>query len=314
MELSRLMAPFTPFITEAMYQHLIGFCAPGSGSADAAAAATAPGTAKSIHFTSIPEVQPHLVDAAMEARTQLMQTVIELGRTARERRTLSLKNPVREVIVIHPDARVLCNDCNLLLDVRLHPWKAGALAHGNFAARGLPAVAPDALLLPPKGETQLLVGGPPCQGFSGMNRFNVSDHSKAKNSHVVPYLSYLDFYRPRFFILENVPNVMQHPSAKPHHVVRMILRSVLEMGYQARVAVLQAGHHGVAQSRVRLIVIAAAPGLALPEYPAPVHTFEARRYAFPLNVAVGRWPRNAAGELAMGNSRFDLQALLAELR
>ena len=116
LDLSRLMAPFTPFITEAMYQHLIGFCAAGGSSADAAAAAAAatqPGTAKSIHFTSIPEVQPHLVDAAMEARTQLMQTVIELGRTARERRTLSLKNPVKEVIVIHPDARVLADVASL---------------------------------------------------------------------------------------------------------------------------------------------------------------------------------------------------------
>ena len=193
-------------------------------------------------------------------------------------------------IANHPLARVLCNDCNLLLDIRLHPWKAKGLAHAYFGAAGLNPVTPESLLLPPKGDTQLLVGGPPCQGFSGMNRFNVSDHSKAKNSHIVPYLSYLDYYRPRYFILENVPNVMQHPSSNPHLVVRMILRSVLEMGYQARVAVLQAGHHGVAQSRVRLIVLASAPGFKLPDYPAPVHTFEARRYAFSLNVAIGRWP------------------------
>lgn len=69
------------------------------------------------------------------------------------------------------------------------------------------------------------------------------------------------------------------------------------MGYQARVAVLQAGHHGIAQSRVRLIVIAAMPGLVLPAYPAPVHTFESRRYSFPLNVAIGRWPVTANGEI-----------------
>ena len=36
--------------------------------------------------------------------------------------------------------RVLCNDCNLLLDIRLHPWKAGALVHAHFAARGFPIV------------------------------------------------------------------------------------------------------------------------------------------------------------------------------
>jgi isoleucyl-tRNA synthetase len=112
MELSRLMAPFTPFITEAMYQHLIAFCTPESlgaagAGAGAASAATTPGSAASVHYTDIPTVRPQLVDAAMEAKTQLMQTVIELGRTARERRNISLKNPVKEVIVIHPDPAVL---------------------------------------------------------------------------------------------------------------------------------------------------------------------------------------------------------------
>ena len=34
--------------------------------------------------------------------------------------------------------------------------------------------------LPQKGDVDLLCGGPPCQGFSGMNRFNSRDYSKFK--------------------------------------------------------------------------------------------------------------------------------------
>ena len=37
--------------------------------------------------------------------------------------------------------------------------------------------------------------------------------------------------------------------------------------------VLQAGHYGVAQTRRRLIILAAAPGQTLPLYPEPVHNF-----------------------------------------
>ena len=34
--------------------------------------------------------------------------------------------------------------------------------------------------LPQKGDVELLCGGPPCQGFSGMNRFNSREYSKFK--------------------------------------------------------------------------------------------------------------------------------------
>jgi len=119
------MAPFTPFITESMYQHLRLFCTEESLAAAASAStntgaaatpinkATQPGSAPSIHFTSVPLPRNDLANAGAEIRTALMQTVIELARTARERRTLSLKNPVKEVVVIHPDPTVLANVASL---------------------------------------------------------------------------------------------------------------------------------------------------------------------------------------------------------
>lgn len=83
--------------------------------------------------------------------------------------------------------------------------------------------------LPRKGEVELLCGGPPCQGFSGMNRFNSREYSQFKNSLVISYLSYCDYYRPRFFILENVRNFV---SFKRNMVLKLTLRCLLKMGYQ----------------------------------------------------------------------------------
>lgn len=107
--------------------------------------------------------------------------------------------------------------------------------------------------LPRKGEVELLCGGPPCQGFSGMNRFNSREYSQfkvctaaarlhvtsdvmpssplAQNSLVVSYLSYCDYFRPRFFILENVRNFV---SFKKSMVLKLTLRCLIKMGYQVR--------------------------------------------------------------------------------
>lgn len=45
------------------------------------------------------------------------------------------------------------------------------------------------------------------------------------------YLSYADFYRPRYFLLENVRNFVSHNKS---FTFRLTLRTLLEMGYQVR--------------------------------------------------------------------------------
>ncbi|XP_009986212.1 PREDICTED: DNA (cytosine-5)-methyltransferase 1-like, partial [Tauraco erythrolophus] len=81
--------------------------------------------------------------------------------------------------------------------------------------------------LPQKGDVEMLCGGPPCQGFSGMNRFNSRTYSKFKNSLVVSFLSYCDYYRPRFFLLENVRNFV---SFKRSMVLKLTLRCLVLLG------------------------------------------------------------------------------------
>jgi DNA (cytosine-5)-methyltransferase 1 len=48
------------------------------------------------------------------------------------------------------------------------------------------------------------------------------------------YLSYCDFYRPRYFLLENVRNFVSHNKS---FTFRLTLRTLLDMGYQVCVCV-----------------------------------------------------------------------------
>lgn len=130
-----------------------------------------------------------------------------------------------------------------------------------------------------------------------MNRFNSREYSQFKNSLVVSFLSYCEYYRPRFFLLENVRNFV---SFKKNMILKLTLRCLLKMGYQCTFGVLQAGQYGVPQTRrryvymyvtlsdmsklkcmfpcpmFRAIILAAAPGEKLPLYPEPTHCFSPR--------------------------------------
>ncbi|XP_063536239.1 DNA (cytosine-5)-methyltransferase 1-like [Cydia strobilella] len=177
----------------------------------------------------------------------------------------------------NPGCSVFREDCNALL--------AAALAGATHSAA--------ALRLPAVGEVELMCGGPPCQGFSGMNRFNSREYSNFKNSLVATYLSFCDYYRPKYFILENVRNFV---AFKKGMVLKLTLRTLLDMGYQCTFGVLQAGNYGVPQTRRRLIIMAAAPGFKLPLYPEPTHVFSRRACSLTINIDGKRFVSNIQWE------------------
>ena len=166
----------------------------------------------------------------------------------------------------NPDSTVFTEDCNTILKMAIDGLEMG----------------PGGQRLPPKDQVELLCGGPPCQGFSGMNRFNSRQYSAFRNSLIVSYLSYCDYYRPRYFVLENVRNFV---SFKRNMVLKLTMRCLVRMGYQCTFGVLQAGNYGVSQTRRRAFILAAAPGETLPHFPEPTHVFSRR--GCQLSVVVG---------------------------
>ncbi|KAG2235857.1 isoleucyl-tRNA synthetase [Thamnidium elegans] len=87
------MAPFTPFLVENMYQNLKGFAPKNPNIVDD----------RSIHFLEFPTVREEYFDPEIERAVARMQSVIELGRTVRERKNISLKTPLKELVIIHSD-------------------------------------------------------------------------------------------------------------------------------------------------------------------------------------------------------------------
>lgn len=89
--------------------------------------------------------------------------------------------------------------------------------------------------MPKPGEVDFLSGGPPCQGFSGLNRHGNRLPAALKNSMVMNFLSYADFYRPTYMLMENVRSLVTHNKGA---TFGLIIRTLLEMGYQVRSACL----------------------------------------------------------------------------
>jgi DNA (cytosine-5)-methyltransferase 1 len=122
--------------------------------------------------------------------------------------------------------------------------------------------------LPRKGDVDLLVGGPPCQGFSGYNRYR--KRSDPRNSLVEVFLDFVDFLKPNFVLIENVPGMLSLDSGR---AIRLLLASLQELGYRVALGILQAGHYGLPQNRWRVFVWGAAVGSRIPGFPQPTHQF-----------------------------------------
>ncbi|KAJ3571618.1 hypothetical protein NP233_g3648 [Leucocoprinus birnbaumii] len=137
--------------------------------------------------------------------------------------------------------------------------------------------------LPAPGEVDIITAGFPCQTHSRLNMFKTAND--IKSNLMLTALSWVDHYRPKYVYMENVTGFLSfHLNTKQaglHRVeggvtmggLKLLIRLLLEMGYQVRYSLLQAGHYGTPQRRVRFFLIAAKGDLPLPDLPQPTHDF-----------------------------------------
>lgn len=115
-----------------------------------------------------------------------------------------------------------------------------------------------------QGALDVLVGGPPCQGFS----INAPERflSDPRNKLFKDYLRFLEEFEPKAFLFENVPGLLSLGDGK---VFRQIVCELEEHGYHVSVKILFSAHYGVPQERWRLILLGSRMLAIAP--PEPTH-------------------------------------------
>ncbi|QWV94221.1 DNA cytosine methyltransferase [Geomonas oryzisoli] len=117
-----------------------------------------------------------------------------------------------------------------------------------------------------RGALDILLGGPPCQGFSTYGKRDPGDPRNQLYQH---FLSYIEEFRPKAFVMENVTGILTLMDGK---VVDNILEETEKMGYATKVFVLNAANYGVPQSRKRVFIVGGIDKMAVKE-PKPTHEY-----------------------------------------
>ena len=105
----------------------------------------------------------------------------------------------------------------------------------------------------------VIIGGPPCQGFSVAGKRIIDDD---RNKLYKSFVRFVKHFQPKAFVMENVPNIL---SIGDGVVKNAIIKDFSELGYTISYKVLISSDYGVPQNRRRAIFV----GLRNKKYPFP---------------------------------------------
>lgn len=155
----------------------------------------------------------------------------------------------------------------------------------------------DMLGLPP-GSIDLIVGGPPCQGFSTIGK---KDERDPRNSLFLHYLRTVKEIEPKIIVFENVSGFKGLYGGR---IFEKACEKMAELGYNVEAKLLNALHYGAPQNRTRTFIVGYSPGIRF-EWPLPTHGDEtdtlfgdSLEKPLTLRDAIGDLPPVRAGETA----------------
>ena len=138
----------------------------------------------------------------------------------------------------------------------------------------------------------LIVGGPPCQGFSLANKRRGRIADDPRNRLFYGFVKFVNWYSPKAFVMENVKGLLSMQGGKVIKNIVNEFTSAGQFGYNVSYQVLKASNYGVPQNRERVILIGLRNDLGIsPIFPNPLQ----RKY-ITVDEAIGDLPQIIAGQ------------------
>lgn len=113
-------------------------------------------------------------------------------------------------------------------------------------------------------KVDVIIGGPPCQGFSIAGKRNEND---PRNKLYKSFFKFVKEIKPRAFVMENVPNILSISGGK---LKEKIIREFEDLGYTVSYKILTASDYGVPQNRKRVFFVG-IKGKKMFEFPESAH-------------------------------------------
>lgn len=123
------------------------------------------------------------------------------------------------------------------------------------------------------GTVDIIIGGPPCQGFSTIGKRVSSDPEKRskqdpRNELVLTYAKLIRELRPKFIVMENVKGIL---TLQGGAYLQNVLQQLRDAGYEAKYKLINMADYGVPEIRERVIILGNRVGLPV-EFPSPDHS------------------------------------------
>lgn len=114
-------------------------------------------------------------------------------------------------------------------------------------------------------DIDVVIGGPPCQGFSQKGkRLSLNDD---RNYYFRKFIETVKVFKPKYFVLENVPNILTTANG---FFKNEIIRGFERLGYTVNTKTLNAADFGVPQNRKRAFFVGSLNGSLL-KFPEPIN-------------------------------------------
>lgn len=116
----------------------------------------------------------------------------------------------------------------------------------------------------------IIIGGPPCQGFSLANKRRNKIKDDPRNKLFYGFVKFINWYSPKAFVMENVKGLLSMQNGEVIKTIVEEFTNAGEYGYNVAYKVLVASDYGVPQNRERVILIGYRKDLNIqPQHPEP---------------------------------------------